>query len=398
MKSQQEIIEFCNIISKCHTYPIHYYFQSNLCWERPLPPSGLSIPDFSSVITNTASLNLCTTPEGLIYGSVASLDKAHFIIVGPVSLTPVTFDSIHKIIKAYNLTSEIKESLRSYLGRSSGYSLPHLKNILSLINFYINGENEDASHNLMQQNVLLNKEIHIQHLETNIKEYSYSSFLSAYNYEKEVLANIRNGNIQGILDGGSTSIDMHIGILSHSELRQTKDLFICTTTLASRAAIEGGLDLKTAYQLSDLYLQKIENSSSISVLKELTNTMLLDFTERVNKTKQNKDVPFDIWECIQYIRQNTHTPLRVKMLASNMHISKSQLDRRFKKTLGFSPSEFILRCKLEEAKDLLLNTNHSISEISQILCFSSQSHFSNTFKKNYGISPLEFRKHPKRVS
>lgn len=395
MKSKQEIIEFCNIISKCHTYPIHYYFQDNLCWERPLPPAGLFIPDPSSIIENTASVGLYNTPEGLIYGSVVSEDKAHFVIVGPISLTPVTFDSIHKIIKTYGLNAELKESLRSYLGRSSGYSLPHLKNILSLINFYINGENEQASQNLMQQNDLLNKEIHIQHLEENMEEYSYSSFLAAYHYEKEVLENIRNGNIHGILNGGSTSIDMHIGILSHSELRQVKDLFICTTTLASRAAMEGGLDLKTAYQLSDLYLQKIENSSSVSSLKELTNTMLLDFTERTCKAKQTKDVPFDIWECIQYIRQNTHTPLRVEMLAANMHISKSQLDRRFKTTLGFSPSEFILRCKLEEAKDLLLNTNHSISAISQLLCFSSQSHFSNTFKKNYGISPLEFRKHKK---
>lgn len=165
-----------------------------------------------------------------------------------------------------------------------------------------------------------------------------------------------------------------------------------TTTLVTRAAIKGGLELKTAYQLSDLYLRKIENAASIAALKELSNTMLLDFTERTNNAKREKDVPFDIWECLQYIRQNTHTPLRVEILAANMHLSKSQIDRRFKKTLGFSPSEFILRCKLEEAKDLLIYTNRPLSEISSLLCFSSQSHFSNAFKKKYHVSPLEFRK------
>lgn len=397
MKSKQEIIEFCNIISKCHTYPIHYYFQNTICWERPLPPADLITQNLSSIFESTVSLNLFHTPENLVYGTVSTPDREHLVIIGPVPLTPVTFSSISNIIKAYDLPADIKEPLRNYLGRSGGYSLPHLKNVLSLINFYMNDETEKASHNLMQTNDILNKEIQLRQLEAAFEEYDYSSFLSAYNYEKELLANIKTGNIKGILNGSSTSADMHVGTLSHSELRQLKNLFICTATLATRAAIEGGLELKMAYQLSDLYLKKIETSTSAIALKELTNTMLLDFTERTNKAKQNKDVPFDIYECLQYIRQNTHTPLRVEMLASHMHISKSQLDRRFKKTLGFSPSEFILHCKLKEAKNLLLSTNHPINEISQLLCFSSQSHFSNTFKKKYEMSPLEFRRHAKTI-
>ncbi|MEZ2716009.1 helix-turn-helix domain-containing protein [Niallia circulans] len=55
-------------------------------------------------------------------------------------------------------------------------------------------------------------------------------------------------------------------------------------------------------------------------------------------------------------------------------------------------SSFITVCKLEEAKNLLLYTNKSISNISNYLCFSSQSHFQTVFKKNYGITPVSFRK------
>ena len=46
---------------------------------------------------------------------------------------------------------------------------------------------------------------------------------------------------------------------------------------------------------------------------------------------------------------------------------------------------------LEEAKNLLSFTNKSLSEISNYLCFSSQAYFQNVFKKNYGMTPLQYR-------
>lgn len=57
-------------------------------------------------------------------------------------------------------------------------------------------------------------------------------------------------------------------------------------------------------------------------------------------------------------------------------------------------NDFIMRCKLEEAKSLLAYTDKSISEISNYLCFSSQAYFQNVFKKKFGITPNEYRKHP----
>ena len=64
----------------------------------------------------------------------------------------------------------------------------------------------------------------------------------------------------------------------------------------------------------------------------------------------------------------------------------------FKKTLGFSVSAFILRCKPEEGRELLQYTDKSISTISEFLCFSSQGHFHTAFKKQFGMTPSEYRK------
>ena len=56
--------------------------------------------------------------------------------------------------------------------------------------------------------------------------------------------------------------------------------------------------------------------------------------------------------------------------------------------------EFIMRCKLEEAKSLLTYTDKSLSEISSYLCFSSQAYFQNVFKKKFGVTPNEYRQRP----
>ncbi|MBC3533984.1 AraC family transcriptional regulator [Ruminococcus sp. AM23-1] len=52
----------------------------------------------------------------------------------------------------------------------------------------------------------------------------------------------------------------------------------------------------------------------------------------------------------------------------------------------------MLRCKLEEGKELLQYTNKSIRTISTFLCFSSQSHFQTAFKKQFGMTPNECRR------
>lgn len=71
--------------------------------------------------------------------------------------------------------------------------------------------------------------------------------------------------------------------------------------------------------------------------------------------------------------------------------SKTHTERLFKRELGMSPAQFILKAKLEEAKDLLRHTDKPISEISSALCFYDQSHFQHNFKAAYGMTPVEYR-------
>ena len=65
--------------------------------------------------------------------------------------------------------------------------------------------------------------------------------------------------------------------------------------------------------------------------------------------------------------------------------------------MGFTIGSFITRCKLEEAKSLLTYSEKSLAEISNYLCFSSQPHFQSLFKKQYHMTPLEYRKKSQKL-
>ncbi|MBS6171753.1 AraC family transcriptional regulator [Ruminococcus sp. AF25-13] len=94
---------------------------------------------------------------------------------------------------------------------------------------------------------------------------------------------------------------------------------------------------------------------------------------------------------MNYIRSHTNEPIHMDDVAAQIDRSTSYVTKMFKSELGINPGAYINRCKLEEAKSLLTYTEKSLSEISNYLCYSSQAHFQTAFKKQYGMTPMQYR-------
>lgn len=84
--------------------------------------------------------------------------------------------------------------------------------------------------------------------------------------------------------------------------------------------------------------------------------------------------------------------LDLDSLAAGYGISRSHLQTLFKKDMGITPYEYHLRRKFEKAKELLLQSELSISEIALRLGFHDRFHFSREFARRFGIAPAAFRK------
>lgn len=99
-------------------------------------------------------------------------------------------------------------------------------------------------------------------------------------------------------------------------------------------------------------------------------------------------------ECTQiknYLDANYSENITLDTLASLTHMNKYYMAHAFTKYTGLSPINYLLQKRIQEGKSLLESTTCSISQISTILGFSSQSYFSQVFKKATGKTPIQHR-------
>ncbi|MFK9093008.1 AraC family transcriptional regulator [Bacillus salipaludis] len=128
-----------------------------------------------------------------------------------------------------------------------------------------------------------------------------------------------------------------------------------------------------------------------NILQILLLTMMRKKTftfEKTSTQKINKDIAF----IKNYIKKHFREEINLDILAEAGHINKYYLAHSFKKSVGVSPIEYLIQTRIKESKILLETTNYPISNISAITGFSSQSFFSQSFKKVTNQSPSQYRK------
>lgn len=94
---------------------------------------------------------------------------------------------------------------------------------------------------------------------------------------------------------------------------------------------------------------------------------------------------------VKYMESNFSSSLTLDFLSEFTNISKYHLCREFKKYTGFSPNDYLIRIRIEQAKILLLNTTISVSKISHLVGMTDENNFTYLFKKHVGTTPGKFR-------
>lgn len=97
----------------------------------------------------------------------------------------------------------------------------------------------------------------------------------------------------------------------------------------------------------------------------------------------------------RFLDSNYTQNITLDTLAEMTHMNKFYLVHAFSKYTGMSPINYLIARRIEESKNLLRTTNYSISQIAEIIGFSSQSYFSQCFRKATGGTPNEYRKREK---
>lgn len=130
------------------------------------------------------------------------------------------------------------------------------------------------------------------------------------------------------------------------------------------------------------------------VCQDLLEVMLIHLMRRVNYSLSVSTVSKQNPAALlakQYIDEHFQEPLLLDTLAAVAHVSKYHLVHAFTEDYGLSPIHYLVARRIEESKTLLKTTNYSISEVALFSGFSSQSYFSQAFRRLTGVQPREYR-------
>lgn len=131
------------------------------------------------------------------------------------------------------------------------------------------------------------------------------------------------------------------------------------------------------------------------LLSVLILRLLRDPRERVVVSPSRKKSSKECAKIKRYIDANFTENITLDTLASLTHMNKYHMAHVFNDEVGCSPISYLIRRRITESQRLLAFTDHSISQISGMLGFSSQSYFSQRFKKVVGVGPAQYRRETK---
>ena len=134
----------------------------------------------------------------------------------------------------------------------------------------------------------------------------------------------------------------------------------------------------------------VYNELQISV--SIQKILLMLMIKGKENTKRQKQIPENLLLLIRYINNNYSKELSLDFLSSFSNYSKYHMCRLFKKYTGYSPNEYILKLRIDHAKDYLQTTSLPAKKIGALVGIQNTNYFYRMFKSHTGITPEEFRK------
>lgn len=131
-----------------------------------------------------------------------------------------------------------------------------------------------------------------------------------------------------------------------------------------------------------------------ALCQNLLEVLIINMVRRANVKLEIIPVRKVNKECVfieNYINEHFKENITLDLLSELTYINKYYLVHAFKKHKGISPINYLLQKRIEEAKVLLETTNLRINDIANIIGFSSQSYFTQAFKRYEQLSPQQYR-------
>lgn len=175
-------------------------------------------------------------------------------------------------------------------------------------------------------------------------------------------------------------VSVEIGLddrFSVKSILNKPDPLVLQLALAMKNSLENGTG-------SQLYADSLAHTLAVHLLNQSS-------CDRI-RHKAGGLSQHQIRQVKEYVRDRLETDLSLKELASCAALSQHHFARSFKRSTGMTPHQYVIQQRVERAKELLKQSNLSVTEIALSCGFAHQGHLSRHFKRVFGLSPTAFRK------
>lgn len=125
-------------------------------------------------------------------------------------------------------------------------------------------------------------------------------------------------------------------------------------------------------------------------LNEIMNHLML---KTIHQDSNDVIIPAIVVSTVEIIESHYAEHIGLDSLANKLFVNKYYLIRMFKKYMGITPYDYLIKYRLNQAKSLLENSSLSISDIAFKVGFSDSSYFIKVFKQHEDTTPLSYRKY-----
>ena len=399
-KTEETLRYICTMIGNLSGVPIRIYKNRGLIFSHSvvwLPVDPICLCE-DEILDIRSHIGYYTAQFFYSYGIVNYEDYS--IISGPTRLTSARVQELRELAFLAGVPSEETDAFVSGMRAVISLPLESLLQMLLSVNFFLNEEMLEITDLTIREdeqqmyNAQLGREQAEHRYDQDLLDPVAQEVHNTYRTEQTLLDLIEKGDVGALDEWLKDAPAVRPGSIAPDQLRQVKNTLIVTATLASRAAVRGGMDVEDAFSLSDAYIRKCELLQTPDRIINLQYHMVLDFTSQVSHPSRHGNSSAPAAAVAEYVRHHLSDPVSTEKIAEKLHFSRTWLSRKFHEETGISLSDFIRIKKTEEAQRLLRYTDKSLKEISVYLGYSSQSHFQTVFKKQLGVTPMQYRRNP----
>ncbi len=210
--------------------------------------------------------------------------------------------------------------------------------------------------------------------------------------EEQVLFDfIRHGKVEELRTYLVNGMNYEEGIMSYNEKKQAEYSAVIGISFFSRVAMESGINISEAHDLTDIYLQRASTITEIKEYYKLLFEAALRYAQEVKNANDSLYMLNHVEKCKNYIGRNITHSISLSKIAEHVGLSSTYLSKLFSKEENMTIQDYILDEKIHAACNMLKYSDQPISAISEYLGFCTQSYFGKKFKIKTKMTPIEYR-------